>query len=440
MSNFETMNRKNLYLLLVPFLILKLANTQAAKVPLEYKNKVYEEAIQTVILQQTNSEERIPIVKLSSPMGALTLRFDDLRSENDFYQYKFIHCSANWEPSDIHYFNYINGNQFGNIESFSFSQNTYINYIHYSLTFPTQEMLPKVSGNYLLVVFRNYDENDIILTQRFLVLDEIFTIDAKVERSSDVENRLKKQQINFTVSFDNYEIPNPMIDVNAVILQNTNWTTAIYGLKPRFVNAGKLDYNYTSENNFWGGNEFRYFDIRSMRTMSPSVSRKFFDEYNRPVAQLFKEKTRIATPYLQYIDYNGKVVLDNKDAGTRDPNISSDYVKVEFYYINPSGKLDEPIYIFGELTNWEMKDDFKMVYDEVRNLYYCEAMLKQGYYSYWFVTPSKENNKSINLSLTENNFYQTENDYNILIYHKNQFLRYDELIGYSRLSSAGDQK
>ncbi|MCO6495704.1 MAG: DUF5103 domain-containing protein [Bacteroidetes bacterium] len=422
-------------------LLLIAVNAQSAKVPLEYKNKVYEEAIQTVILQKTGTEERIPLVSLSNPLAALTLKFDELRPENDYYQYKYIHCSADWNPSDIHVFDYIEGMQSENIDNYGFSQNTYFQYTNYSVTFPTEYMRPKLSGNYLLVVFRNYNEEDIILSQRFMVVNDIFKIDAKVERSSEVEYRFKKQEIDFTVTYDNYEIPNPMSDINAVILQNTNWTTANFNIKPRFINNGVLDFNYNNEvNNFWGANEFRYFDIRSLRTMSPSVNHKYIDEYNRPVAELFREKTRATDPYLEYSDYNGKIVFDNKDAGSRDPNISSDYVNVKFYYVNPGGELNNPLYIFGELTNWELKNDFKMVYDKSKNLYYCEATLKQGYYSYWYVTPSSNTLIPIDLTLTEGNFYQTENDYNILIYHKNQFLRYDELLGYTKISSAGEQK
>src|SRR5690606_27945705 len=114
-------------------------------------------SIHSVITQQTNSEERLPLVGLNS-LGGLTLRFDELRSENDYYQYKFIHCSSNWTKSPVQVFDYITGNQFDNIEEFSFSQNTYFQYTHYSLTFPNKNMTPKLSGNYLLVVYRNFDE------------------------------------------------------------------------------------------------------------------------------------------------------------------------------------------------------------------------------------------------------------------------------------------
>jgi hypothetical protein len=421
------------------FFILNPKHSYAIEVELEYKNKIYEEAIHTVLLQQNGSEERLPLIKLNQTNGLL-LRFDELRPDNDYYQYRYIHCNAQWEPSPLQPFDYIEGELFGSIDEFEFSQNTYFQYTHYNLIFPNNRMMPKLSGNYLLVVYRNFDEADIILSQRFMVIDDVFTIEGYIERASNVAFRFQKHEVDFTVITDNYEIPNPMLDIQAVILQNINWNTAIYGLKPRFVNRGVLNYNYDVENNFWAGNEFRFFDIRSLRTMSPGVQKKFFDEQNKPVAKLFTEKTRLGQPYLQYIDYNGKMVLDNRDGASRNPNISSDYVKVEFSFLNPGGEYKKPVYIYGELTNWELNDDFRMLYDPETNRYYADLILKQGYYSYWYVLPDDKDESQPDLSLTEGNHFQTENDYHVLIYHRNQFLRYDELLGVNRFSSAGDQK
>lgn len=433
-------NKTSLHILSVLVVLMApMAHVFAEFVPLEYKNKVYEEAIHTVILQQNGSEERLPVVKLGRTEGLL-LRFDELRPDNDYYQYKFIHCSSDWKPSPLQTFDFIEGEPFKNIDDFDFSQNTYFDYTFYSLTFPHRDMMPKLSGNYLLVVYRNFDEDDIVLSQRFMVIDEVFSIEGFIDRSNVVEHRLKKQQVNFTVNADNYEIPNPMLDINAVILQNANWNTALFNIKPRFINRGMLRFNYDKETDFWGGNEFRFFDIRSLRTMSQGVERKYFDEFNRPVAKLFKEKTRLGQTYLEYLDYNGKMVLDNRDGAGRNPNISSDYVMVKFTFNNPSGELPMPVYIFGELSNWELNDDYRMVYDPKTYSYHCSVLLKQGYYSYWYVTPSDSDPSKPDLSYTEGNHFQTENDYHILIYHKNQFQRYDELLASTRLSSAGPQK
>ena len=85
------------------------------------------------------------------------------------------------------------------------------------------------------------------------------------------------------------------------------------------------------------------------------------------------------------------------------------------------------VYVYGELTDWQLKDRFKMEYFPDYGMYGCSVLLKQSYYNYHFVIKDKDGN--IDYTFTEGNHQETENDYIILIYHKNVFYGYDELIG-----------
>jgi hypothetical protein len=406
----------------------------AAIVPMVYDNKVYEEDIRTVILTQKGTHERLAVMSLNT-QNRLHLRFDQMQSENEYFQYTFVHCSSDWKPSNLQPFDYLEGDLFQQIEDFDFSRNTFVLYTNYQVVFPNENMYPKISGNYILKVFRNFDQDDIVLTRRFMVVDDKFKIDGKVSVASKVDWRFKKHEVDFVVSYENFEIPNPLMDVNAVILQNVNWSNAIMNLKPRFLNRGELNFNYDAENTFWAGNEFRFFDIRSLRAVSPGVRRKY-NEGKQSVADLYVETSRAGQPYLEYRDFNGKMVVENKD-GAGFSDVDADYVKMIFEYRSPSGILDNPIYVFGELSDWQIKDEFELKFDKITNNYRLEILLKQGYYDYWYVNPNEQGMPD--LTLTEGNHFNTENDYHVLIYHRNQFLRYDELLGVSRFSSAGRQ-
>ena len=58
-------------------------------------------------------------------------------------------------------------------------------------------------------------------------------------------------------------------------------------------------------------------------------------------------------------------------------------------------------------------------------------MLKQGYYSYRYLTLNGDNIiKPVN---TEGNFFQTENDYQALIYFRGIGERTDRLVGYKSI-------
>jgi hypothetical protein len=85
------------------------------------------------------------------------------------------------------------------------------------------------------------------------------------------------------------------------------------------------------------------------------------------------------------------------------------------------------VYIYGELTDWQLKEKFKMKYFEEYDMYGASVLLKQSYYNYHFVLKDKDGN--IDYTFTEGNHQETENDYTVLVYHKNVFYGYDELIG-----------
>ncbi len=414
----------NKYQILTICIAFSFINLQSANVPIQYNNVQYEPAIKTVLLTQFNSFERFPAIDLNSNQQ-LQLIFDEIKPENDNYQFTFIHCSANWELSYLRPNEYLTGSFFENVNDYQFSTTTFQVYTHYSIVFPNAEMKPKVSGNYILKVYRNFDENDIVLTHRFMVVDDKFIISGGVNSATIPALRNTSQEVDFFVDLGDNIVPNPLIDVKSTIMQNLRWDNAIFDLKPRFINGRKLDYNYEEGNVFLGGNEFRYFDIRSLRFLSFNVRRKYI-EGNVKNVLLYNDNTKINMPYLQTIDFNGKRVVDNRD-GTLKGDIEGDYCSVHFTFL--SDKLDRDVYVFGELSDWELRDEFKMEWNENFSQYEATLVLKQAYYNYYYVTPNKEDPKKIDTNLTEGNSSMTENDYYIMTYNKNPFMQYDELLG-----------
>ena len=417
--------------LLTILFILSLA-VQAHSQELRYENYVYQSDIRTVILaKNTSLYEPQPIISLNGG-DKLKLMFDQMVAQNEFYNYTLVHCDANWNPSDLQDAEYIMGNPMGEITQFSYSTNTYQQYVHYSLTFPQENMKLTKSGNYLLKVFANFNEDELVLTRRFMVLDSRTTIKATVNSATVPKYRNSHQEVDFEVDHNGYTIPNPFKDVKVTILQNNSWENAIYDLKPLFSNGQVLTFNYEEENLFQGGHEFRAFDIRSLRFFSNQVVRKYKDSVTNVV--LRPDESRSHLSYTQWVDYNGKRVIENKDG----VNIveDGDYALVHFYLKTGDKTNLGDIYIYGELSDWQLREQFKMSYDPANNWYYGSALLKQSYYNYLYVL--KDDQGQLDFTFTEGSHFETENDYTILVYHKNIFYGYDELIGSIKKNSGAD--
>lgn len=388
-----------------------------------YDNTCYDDKVATVILQKNiGIYDPLPVLNLGST-ESLKLSFDMLDPQNEFLNYSIIHCNRNWMPSDLQPMDYVNGNTMGEITDYKFSTNTYQTYTHYSLNFPTEEMTLTKSGNYILKVFRNFDEEDILLTRRFMVVDIQTKISSTIKSATVPEFRFSHQEVDFSVNYLGFDIPNPFLDVNVTILQNNSWNNSITNLKPQFVNNNELSFNYENENLFPGTNEFRFFDIRSLRFFSNNVIKKYIDSVQNVV--LRPEESKAYLNYVRWIDYNGKRDIFNSDGMNLVED--GDYALVHFNF--KSNNLEDlgEIFVYGELTDWQLKDEFKMTYSPELNIYTCPVLLKQSYYNYHFILRGKDG--KIDYSFTEGNHQETENDYTILVYHKNVFYGYDEIIG-----------
>ena len=388
-----------------------------------YDNTNYSPKVKTVLLQKDLSiYDPSPVISLNSG-DRLKLSFDLFSTNSEFFNYTFVHCNRNWEASDLQQMEYISGNLMGEITSISFSTNTYQKYTHYALNFPTAGMGLTKSGNYILKVFRNFDETDLVLTRRFMVLDNQTKIEASIKSATNAEFRYTHQEIDFTVDYEGFQIPNPFLDVNVTILQNNSWNNSIYNLKPLFVNSNELSFNYEDKNLFPGTNEFRFFDIRSLRRFSSQVVKKYTDSVQNAV--LKPDETRYHLGYLRWLDYNGKRDIVNADG--IDIVEDGDYAMIHFYLKSKNIAEFGDVYVYGELTDWQLKDEFRMKYWPDYEMYGVSALLKQSYYNYHYVLKDKDGN--IDYTFTEGNHQETENDYTILVYHKNVFYGYDELIG-----------
>ncbi|HET7818583.1 MAG TPA: DUF5103 domain-containing protein, partial [Bacteroidia bacterium] len=294
---------------------------------IRYEDYTYKQNIKTVQLNKADWEFSAPVIALGSG-EALKLSFDDLDSDSKNYRYTVIHCDANWNPSDrILQSEYIDGFYDNGINDYQYSKNTLQKYVHYELLFPNESMKLTKSGNYLLKVYLDYDANDLVLTKRFMVVDERVNILADIHHATIVDEYNYKQEIDFSIQTPGYQIINPYNDLKVVITQNDRWDNAITKLKPLFIKNEELVYDYDHDNVFSGGNEFRNFDIKSLHWNSEFVRNMFRDSLGYHVI-LFPGKKRSYYQYLSDRDINGKYKITRQESSPNGSVTEAEYVNV----------------------------------------------------------------------------------------------------------------
>lgn len=395
---------------------------------LEFIDKIYEKQIRTAILYHADDLKATPLYPAAIPIfqrTPLVLKFDEVFTDDaDYYKAKIIHCQMNWEPSNLSVLRYLYEYNEFSIDEFDFSIATKVPYTHF--TFPVPKV--KIPGNYLLVVYRDGDVEDIIISKQFIVYDEKVKIKGDVGLSTGVAQRRLNQQIEFSINYTNFPIPNPYLDIHVVLRQNHRNDNAIYNLKPTMVKEDiyQLEYrHFNFENNFKAGNEFRFFDIRSIHYGGRNVEKYDISE-TQIDAYLNFDKSRGNEPYSFIKDLNGAFVIENSE-GNND-FLESDYVNVHFI-LDLKGNINQEIYLGGKFMDWRYADSNKMEFVEASGIYVCNALLKQGLYDFIYYVP--ENNE--NSTMLEGNHVETNNEYEIIVYYNDPILHTDIIIGYLKL-------
>jgi hypothetical protein len=403
---------------------------------LRYANAIYEKDIRTVKMENSTSGFPFPLVQMGEA-GSLKLEFDQLTDERDYYQYTLVHCDALWNPSALQKNQYLNGQGYENIESVTFSNGTLMKFVHYEAPVPSANTTPKISGNYLLTVYRNYDETDIVLSRRLVVLDMKGRVDLTVIQSSQVELRPTHQQVNFNfVLTDNYFMPKPYQDLKAVILRNGEWITANTGLAPQFISGNSYNYQYQTGNQFEGLNEFRFFDIRSFRQSTAGVKQRFNVAGQKHIV-LINDQTRRFDRYFNWADYNGRYFLFSRDIPLPSgASAEGDYCFVHFTLKSDEELKNKKVFVYGELSDWRIHPDCEMFYNPDNKTYEAVIPLKQAYYNYSYAVYGPADG-SVDTRHFEGSHSETENNYMVLMYHRNQTMNYDELIGYGLENTRG---
>src|SRR5665648_5498 len=247
--------------------------------PFYYENTVYREEIKSVQLYREGNELSNPVIELGSD-AKLVLKFDELAEDAKNYFYTIIHCDASWNESYIQQSEYLNGFADNPLTDFAMSFNTTVKFVNYQLLIPNDECTPRYSGNYVLVIFEDNNRENLVLIQRFYIVEPLVRIEGLVKKATFDPFNGENQEVDFKIVNDQLNLLNPRKDIKVVLMQNRRSDNAIVDLKPNFIRDNVLDYDYSKENVFPGGNEFRYFDIRTKRYNGENVDNiKFIRPY-----------------------------------------------------------------------------------------------------------------------------------------------------------------
>lgn len=408
-------------LLLTVYLLLGAFHPVSAQ-----RNEIYSDQIASLQVVAGTDWLSPPVVMLNS--NPIHISFDDLTHEYHRYTYTVRHCEADWSvSSELFESDYINGFASGNIiEDVEESYNTNVLYTHYRLTLPNRLCQLKMSGNYQVTVYDDNNDNEPVLTACFMVVDPKMNVSLSVSTNTDIDFHNRHQQVDMQVSFGSVNVTAPRQQIKTVVMQNGRRDNARINVDYQNTLPNGISWEHNKNLIFTAGNEYHKFEVldNDHPTLGVDLMRWDGEMYH---AFLFQDTPR--PNYLYDEDANGAFYIRNSD--NIDNDTYSDYLYVHFD--KPSERLDGDLYLNGVWTNDLFPSKYLMEYDEATKSYHAMVLLKQGYYSYQYLlldadgyTHHVEN---------EGNFYQTENQYQALVYYRENGGRTDQLVGYQQVSA-----
>ena len=370
------------------------------------------------------------VIDGSDEQNTLEFSFDELSHNIKQYTYKVVHCDKTWVPSDISSYEYLDGFTTADITDYERSVNTQQEYTHYSFVFPNNDMQLNASGNYMIVIYQDGDQENAVAIFCFQVVEPIVDIVANLRANTDIELNGRYQQLDIDVHTEKLRLKDAG-DISLLVQQNGRTDNQQYILKPTFVEPNRLRYVNNKNLIFEGGNEFRRFDSYSTYYAGYNVSRV---EYAQGEYHAVLEPDRVrgtmalgagneGLGYLSDVDADGQWVVNCEK--TEYPDTDAEYMWVHFC-LPVRQPIVTPVFVGGDLFYNQYTMANMMQYDAENKCYYLYAYLKQGGYNYMYYTMD---NRKMSLLPLEGSHWQTRNEYAVDVYYRPFGARYDKLVG-----------
>ncbi len=406
------------------------------QLPAQVVEKIYKPYIATAQLYGYGNQQQLPVYRLNST-DRLQLEFDDMEGSLKNYYYAFVLCDYNWKQVNLNPFDYTKGFTQNRIITYRYSSIAFTKYTHYQAVLPDRNSVPTRSGNYLLKVFLDGDTSKLVFTKQMLVVESKTLITAKVVQAMSPQYFKTHQRLDLSVLLSkDLNAFSAVQQVKAVILQNNRWDIAQRDVMPSFNRGNELIYSMEKTGLFPGGKEWRWLDLRSFRLQSDRVDSAYYGKTSTEIF-LKPDVDRSTQRYVYFPDYNGMYSVMTYES--INPFWQGDYATVHFNFASPNGEAYKgwSLYLSAAFTGYALNDQWKMKFNESSRFYENTAFMKQGYYNYQYIlvndaSPSEK-------KVLEGDYWETENNYTVLIYYKSFTDRVDQLIGISEIDSRTDR-
>lgn len=382
---------------------------------------VNNDLVRSIQLHKSNNQRSIPAIELGTT-EKLNLTFDMLEFSSRQFSVTFTHHNKDWNQSSLAPDFYIDGLQRLYLDGGQPISNNRPVYRHYSYTFPDDQFNFTKSGNYMLRV-EDTDTGFLLFSIPFFVYENegqiISSVEALFPRNDNL--RIRHRPVS------RYNLPEwaeqPQFNLEFIYTQNRFWGRPKQADELDFSDSETVRFELSENQSFIGDYEFMLLNLEPLSQANPQIV-----EYN---------PAEIPPEVVLIDNYRGFTAATNPSVYTRfglpDNSPATPYANVLFSFSSGNTDLnDADIYLVGDVTNWAIKSNNKMEFDEETGRWQTSRILKKGLYTFKYILLE---DGTINDLYFDDRFAQTRQEYHTFVYLRDRGEFYDRLLQYNEFYS-----
>lgn len=330
------------------------------------------------------TEASLPIMALGTS-DRLTLEFDLMADHPRPLSVYFYHADRTWRR-DLLPAEYMSGFYSDHLLEYRPSQAVQSRYVHYTYRFPNENVRFRLSGNYIVRVTEQGNENEVFFERAFFVSEQAATPDLYLEQ----------------VLLGGMAFPGVLPLVRFTPPEAIRGDVFNYDVC--FVRNGRIERARCSSEPMLAAQPALQFDLQRDQAFFPEAADYFLDISSFRGGRQVESVDLTRTPYLVRLepDYaqfpghpaapllNGQSVISGAVTGVADPDLNGDYADVVFSFIPPDEEpVDGEILVTGSFNNWQYDPDYRMEWRPEQRRYEATVLLKQGQYEYRYFSPDR---------------------------------------------------
>lgn len=382
-------------------------------------------ALRTLHTYIDGNELSYPVLMLGGD-NTIAIDFDYMGNNIVDLEYTVVHCDNHGQPSDLQPSEYINGFVTNSVTDYWHSINTTFDYVNYRINLPNDNVELLQSGCYMVKIFKAGKPDSLVAQTMFMAFEQLVDINAEVRRPIAADYRNTHHELLLNVDVAGIDVINPTQEIEVVVIQNGCPYTAVSLTTPKHINGSQLVYAQQSDLFVEANNEYRLLDLRfEKRSMINTNVVEFFAPYYHVTTPV--DKPRAHQPYFSENDRNGHfMVYANR---TTDHNRAADYVIAHLSLNTNQPIFDGDVYVVGAFNGWQLTPFNKMEYDFSEHQYRSQMVLKQGIYDYMYAVKNSYTDE-VEFSRFEGSHFETENQYQIMVFYRGNTADCQRLVGY----------